>query len=280
MSDQTPVTDGEAPKPPGPPTDPIFSVLGVEPLPLSVTPGLRFHMHVTEPNGRDIYMISLAAQIHIDPARRQYDAATRDRLFGMFGAAERWGATTQSFHWQRIEMMVANFVGSTAFTLDVPCTYDLEITASNYFNSLPDGHVPLTFFFNGTVLYAGENDRLQVVLVPWSSQASFKMPISAWRETIDTHFPKGGYVHLHDDTMDLLKRHKTAVGAHTYDEAVLEMLRREEETGTLAAAETDSGKIKVVEEPAAPTIGAADGLSRLGDELAKLRDDSSKPKEQ
>ena len=69
------------------------------------------------------------------------------------------------------------FTGATSFAIDVPCTYDLEVAASKYFYSLPDGEVPLSFLFNGMVLYSGEGDRLQVAQVPWSCTARWRMPV-------------------------------------------------------------------------------------------------------
>lgn len=253
MSDVTEATEDVAP---GPPTDPVFTVLGVEPLEHSLTPGVRFHLHVTEPEGRDIYTIALSAQIHLDPARRTYDAATRDRLFDMFGEPERWGATTNPFQWARVEILVPSFVGSTAFTLDVPCTYDLEVASAKYFDALPGGEAALSFYFNGTVLYAGEHDRLQIVMVPWSCSASFRMPVDAWKRSIAAHFPKGGWIRLHEDTLDRLRRHKTEVGAHSYEDAVLDLL------GDGSAAATNG--------PGSGEAKASDPLSRLGDELAAL----------
>jgi len=253
MTDETPVPEEGEPEGarPAAPTDPVFTVLGVEPLEQTATPGVRFHMHVTEPEGRDIHTIALSAQIQIDPARRTYDAATRDRLFEMFGEPERWGATTHSFPWARIEVLVPSFVGSTAFTLDVPCTYDLEVSSAKYFHALPDGEVLLSFYFNGTIMYAGENDRMQVVLVPWSCSAEYRMPVEAWKRSIAAHFPKGGWIRMHEDTLDLLTRYKVKVGGHTFEDAVLDLLRREDpETST------------------APY--ASDPLARLGDELAAL----------
>ena len=79
------------------------------------------------------------------------------------------------------------FTGATSFAVDVPCTYDLEVAASKYFYSLPDGEVPLTFLFNGMVLYAGEHDRLQVAQVPWSCTARWRMPVDAWKAVIAVH---------------------------------------------------------------------------------------------
>ncbi len=67
-----------------------------------------------------MYTIALSSQINLEPARRSYDDATRERLVELFGAPERWGATTHAFQWARIESLVPSFTGSTAFTVEVP----------------------------------------------------------------------------------------------------------------------------------------------------------------
>jgi Family of unknown function (DUF6084) len=215
----------DAPRSTSPPTALHFTVLGAEPMERSATPGVRFHLHVTEPDGREVYTIALSTQVHIDPARRIYDGATRERLVELFGAPERWGSTTHSFQWARVDALIPTFTGSMTFTLEVPCTYDLEVASGKYFHSLDDGDVPLSFHFNGTVLYAGEQDRLQVVLVPWSCSAQWRMPIAVWKRTIAAHYPGGGWVRLQHDTLEALARCKAERGAHTFDETVRELLR-------------------------------------------------------
>jgi hypothetical protein len=208
------------------PTGLEFAVLGAEPMEHAATPGVRFHLHLTEPHGREVYTIALSTQVHIDPARRAYDDATRERLVELFGAPERWGATTHSFQWARVSALVPSFTGSTTFTLEVPCTYDLEVASAKYFHSLPGGEVPLSFHFNGTVLYAGERDRLQVVLVPWSCTARWRMPVAVWHATIAAHYPGGGWIRLGEDTLAELARLKASRGAHTFDETVRGLLER------------------------------------------------------
>jgi hypothetical protein len=161
--------------------EPTFTVLDVEPVAHDATPTLRFHLHVEDPLGREIHTIALSTQIQIEPARRAYDAATHERLVELFGAPERWPSTTQPFRWAHVSALVPGFTGATSFALDVPCTYDLEVAASKYFYSLPAGEVPLSFLFNGMVLYSGAADRLQVAQVPWSCTARWRMPVDAWK---------------------------------------------------------------------------------------------------
>jgi hypothetical protein len=206
------------------PTALEFTVMGAEPIEHAATPGVRFHLHVSEPEGREVYTVALSTQIQIDPARRAYSDEERERLVELFGAPERWGATTHSFQWARVEALVPSFTGSTMFAIEVPCTYDLEVASAKYFDSLPDGEVPLSLHFNGTVLYRGADDRLQVVLVPWSCTSRWRMPVEVWRRTIAAHYPGGGWVRLQHETLEALARRKAERGLHTFDETVRELL--------------------------------------------------------
>ena len=143
---------------------------------------------------REIFTIALTAQINIEPARRDHDEATRERLVDLFGEPERWPATTHPFLWAHATALVPTFTGAAMFTLPVLSTFDLEIAAARYFSSLPDGEVPLHFHFSGSILLRGEDGRIQVVSVPWSCSATWRMPISAWREVMRRHYPGRSWV--------------------------------------------------------------------------------------
>lgn len=200
--------------------EPRFTVLDVEPVPHAATPALRFDVHVSDPAGRAVHAIALSTQIQIQPAKRVYDAATRARLVELFGAPERWAATTHPFQWARIEALVPGFTGATSFALEVPCTYDLEVASAKYFHGLRDGAVPLTFHFSGMVLYRGARDHLQVVPVPWSCHAEWDMPVAVWRRAMDVQYPGGGWVRLAPATIDRLCAAKAGRGDRTFDECV------------------------------------------------------------
>jgi hypothetical protein len=206
-------------------TEPTFTVLDVEAVPHAATPALRFHLHVDDPLGREVHTIALTTQIQIDPARRVYDDGTRARLVELFGPPERWAATTETLRWASVSALVPGFTGATSFALEVPCTYDLEVAASKYFYSLPDGEVPLSFLFNGMVLYSGDGDRLQIAQVPWSCTARWRMPVAAWKDAMAAYYPGGGWVRLRTETLDALAARKADSGLHSFDDVVAELLR-------------------------------------------------------
>jgi hypothetical protein len=204
--------------------DPTFSVLGVAPVRHALIPALRFDQHVSDPAGRAIHAIALSVAIRIDPGRRTYDDATRAKLVELFGAPERWAATTQALHWTSVDTLVGGFTGATSFTVELPCGYDLEVAATKYLYSLPDGDVPLTFLYTGMVLYAGERDHLQVTPVPWSATARWRMPVAAFRDMMAAHYPGGGWVRLRAETLDALAARKAACGDHSFDDTVRGLL--------------------------------------------------------
>ena len=206
--------------------DPTFTVLDVAAVRHAATPTLRFDLHVSDPAGREVYAIALSVQIQIDPAKREYDDATRARLVELFGAPERWGATTHTFEWARIEVLVPSFTGATSFAVQVPCTYDLEIAAAKYFYSLPEGMVPLSFHFSGMVLFkdAEGHGAMHVTPVPWSCSTRWRMPVDTWKRAMVAHYPGGGWVRLSTDTLDALAGAKAAGGHHSFDDAVAALL--------------------------------------------------------
>lgn len=203
--------------------EPEFSVLGVEPLERAAVPTLVFGLRATEPGGFEVATIALTAQIHIDPARRTYDEATRALLVDLFGEPGRWPVTTESFLWAKVSTLVPSFTGAADFELQVPCTYDLEVAATKYFYSLPGGLVPLTVHFSGTVLYRGPDGRLQMVQAPWS-EAKHRFPADAWRRAIDAHYAGSGWIRLGNGTLERLARRKAELGLPSFDATVERLL--------------------------------------------------------
>jgi hypothetical protein len=201
--------------------DPTFEVLGAEPVAHAAAPTLKFLLRVSD--ARPLHAIALSAQINIDPARRSYDDATRERLVELFGPPERWASTTRSFVWTQVGALVPGFEGACEFSLTVPCTYDLELSAAKYFYSLPDGEIPLTFHFSGTILFS-EEGNVQIAMVPWSCSARYRLAVADWKRMMALYYPGGGWVRLQTSTLDRLQERKAAAGLPSFDACVAEML--------------------------------------------------------
>jgi hypothetical protein len=227
VSEERSPTGPEHPGAPGPsPTGPEleFEVLGARPLRYAAAPMLMLDLRVSEPSGRQVYMIALTIQLMIEPARRGYDDLTRERLAGLFGAPERWAVTTHSLVWAQLDVIVPAFTGSSTVAVPIVCNYDLEVAAAKYLDALPDGEAPLALHFNGMVYYPNEQGGLQMVLVPWSCSVDYRMPVAVWRETIEHYYPNTGWVALRSQTLHALERERVARGLPTYDACLQHLL--------------------------------------------------------
>lgn len=204
--------------------DPEFEVVGARPVKYAAAPMLTIDVQVSESSGRAVYMIALSIQLMIEPARRQYDDETREKLLELFGPPERWAVTTRSLVWCQLDVLVPAFTGSTTVTVPIACNYDLELAATKYLNALPDGDTPAAMHFNGTIYYPGDDGGLQMVLVPWTKSIDFRLPISVWRDTIEHYYPNTGWVALRSETLEALARAKLDRGLATLDAAVAALI--------------------------------------------------------
>ena len=86
----------------------------------------------------------------------------------------------------------------------MPCSYDMEVLASKYFDALEDGEVPLEFLFSGTVFYAGAGGLLQIARISWEQEAEYRLPVSVWKETMEAHFRGTAWLRLGKERFDRL----------------------------------------------------------------------------
>ena len=104
----------------------------------------------------------------------------------------------------------------TEVDLPVPCSYDLEVASARYLQGLDDGTIPLLLLFSGTVFVATE-EGYSVELVPWSAEASYRMPVRVWRDLVDMHFPGRAWLSCSRDTLDALSAFKAQRALPTWD---------------------------------------------------------------
>jgi hypothetical protein len=189
------------------------------------TPTLAFELVISESTGIRVHAIALRCQIRIEPHRRRYTAAEARRLHDLFGDPSRWADTVKPIQLATVSTMVPAFTALTEIDLQVPCTYDLEVASARYLYGLDDGTVPLLMLFSGTVFLAGaDGEGFSVELVPWSSEASFRLPVSVWREVVDNHFPDSAWLRFGRETLDALAEFKAAHALPTWDATLAALL--------------------------------------------------------
>ncbi|MEU9370929.1 DUF6084 family protein [Streptomyces avermitilis] len=204
-----------------------FECTGVRADRYAAGPTLLFRLRVTAADNARVHALALRCQIRIEPARRGYESAEADGLADLFGERSRWGNTLQPVQFAQVSLMVPGFTGETEVDLVVPCTYDLDIAATRYLAALKGGEVPLLMLFSGTAFTGAGGFRVEPV--PWDREAAFRMPVSAWREMVEQHFPGCGWIRLPRDTMDALLAYRSQRALPSWEATVRALL---EEKGT------------------------------------------------
>ena len=204
--------------------DLIFGCTGASADRFAVTPTLSFQLAITERSGVRVHAIALRCQIRIEPHRRRYSATEAERLHDLFGDTSRWAETVKPIQLAMVSTMVPGFVAQTEVDLQVPCTYDLEVASARYLYGLDDGTIPLLLLFSGTVFVAN-GDAYSVELIPWSSEASYRMPVRTWHEVVDLHFPNSAWLRCSRETIDALSDFKAEHALPTWDATLSALLK-------------------------------------------------------
>ena len=201
-----------------------FACTGARPEPFAAGPSLLFDLRIADDSGRRVHSVALRTQFRIEPRNRKYAPEEQARLVDLFGEPARWGETLNPLQLATVATMVPGFTGSTTVPLVVPLTYDLDIAATKYLHGLDGGDVPVLLLFSGTV-FTGAPDRVQVELVPWHEEATFRLPVAVWRAAMDAHFPDAGWVRLRRDTLEALRAYRSERVLPTWDDTVERLLK-------------------------------------------------------
>jgi hypothetical protein len=187
----------------------------------AVVPTLRFDLGIASVSGpTHIRSVSLNIEVRIAATKRGYDRSEQDKLFELFGQPTEWGRNLRTLHWTALTANVAPFTGATRIDLPITCTYDLEVTASRYMNGLEDGEVPLEFLFSGTVFYADPTGRLQIGRIGWDKEATYCLPVAAWRQMMDRYYPGSAWIRLPREQFDALCAFKAQRSLTSWEAAV------------------------------------------------------------
>lgn len=196
----------------------------------AAAPALIFKLRVkNRVADENIHTVALRAQIQIETTRRRYTPEEQSRMLDLYGEPERWSQTLRTLLWTHASIVVPAFQGETIVELHVPCTFDFNVAATKYFAGLSAGEIPLCFQFSGTVFYAPSDGNLQVGPISWDQEARFKLPVSLWREMMDSYYPNTAWLCLHRDVFERLNQYKIQRGIPTWEQ-VMETMLAEEET--------------------------------------------------
>ncbi len=221
----------------------VFDCTGARADKYAVVPSMFVTLRISETSGERVEAIALRCQFRIEPARRRYSDEEAERLNDLFGETQRWADTLKPLQFTNVSVMVPGFTGSTEIAVPVPLTYDMEIGATRYFAGLDGGEIPLLLLFSGSV-FGTANNRMSVTQVPWSKEASFRLPVSVWREAIDAHFPNSAWIRMSTATFDDLLRFKSARGLVTWEATIVQLLAEATDRAAVdpAAADRSGGQ--------------------------------------
>jgi uncharacterized protein DUF6084 len=203
----------------------VFDCVGAHAERYAVAPSMSLTLRIAETSGVKVDAIALRCQIRIEPTRRRYSDAEAERLNDLFGDTRRWAETLKPLQFTTVSTMVPGFTGSTELDLPVMLSYDLEIGSTRYFAGLEEGEIPLLLLFSGTVFSSPEG-RLQVQQVPWSKEASYRLPVGIWREAMEAHFPNSAWIRMSLQTLDELQRFKARQALPTWDATITALLKQ------------------------------------------------------
>ncbi|HZZ41936.1 MAG TPA: DUF6084 family protein [Tepidisphaeraceae bacterium] len=206
-----------------------FNVEKAEPVTFAAAPLLHFKLRITEAEGQNIHAIALRCQIRIEPARRHYEPAEKERLIDLFGEPSRWGQTLKSLLWTHASVVVPPFTGSTTVDLPVPCSYDFNLAASKYFYAMEKEDVALCLMFSGTIFYETPEHSLQVAQIPWDKESNFRLPVRVWREMMDHYYPNSAWLCLRKDVFDRLAQFKSRQSLTSWESAIGRLLDEADE---------------------------------------------------
>jgi hypothetical protein len=200
-----------------------FRIETMQPAPFSASPQVMLQLGVRAPEGQRIESVLLRTMLRIEAGARNHAPEEELRLRELFGDTSLWGRSSRSLMWAQLTSVINPFEGSTQVELFVPCSFDLAVIASKYLHALEPSEVPIKAQFSGTIFYAAANG-LQAAPIPWTSEASYRMPVQVFRAAIDEHFPDSGVVAVRRELWARLERYRVDHGLASWDAALERLL--------------------------------------------------------
>ena len=207
-----------------------FSVIGASAVTYAVSPLLNLKIRITNSDTSEaIQNILLRCQIQIETLRRHYTDQEKAKLFELYGEPERWGQTLKTMLWTHSNFTVPRFTEETVIDLPVPCTFDFNVAATKYFDGLEDGEIPLCLLFSGTLFYYDSDNALQIDQISWEKEASYRLPVSVWKEMMAHYYPNSAWLTVRKDVFDKLQDYKMRRAFSSWEQAFENLLPGEKD---------------------------------------------------
>jgi len=208
-------------------TEWAFGIRSARVEPYAAVPTLLFGLRIAEATGMAVEGVLLRVQVRIEPGRRPYSASEGDRLYELFGHRSQWPDTVKPLLWTNTSTSIPPFRRHVDVDLPLTCTYDLEVAGTKYFHALGEGDVPLLFLFSGTA-FVRTDTGFGVEQIPWECEATWRLPVATWRQTMDRYFPGSAWLRLSRETMERLQAYKHHHAHPTWESAIEGLLRESE----------------------------------------------------
>jgi hypothetical protein len=212
-----------------------FAIAGMRVVPFAASPAITMDVAVENRSaGVRIESILLRAQVRIEPQKRRYSSGEKERLHEIFGGPTVWDQGLRPMLWVNAMTVVSAFEERTTTAIDLPCTYDLSAASAKYFAGLETGTVPLVALFSGTVFQSTADPRsspeprassMSAHPLSWTHEARFALPISVWKEAIESCHPGRAALVMQREVLDRLQAYRRREGLATTDEALERLLR-------------------------------------------------------
>lgn len=203
-----------------------FEVIHARAEAYAAEPTIMVRLRITSDSGQPVHALALRCQIRIEPQLRTYSNTEEERLYALFGETPQWGDSLRPFLWTHLSSMVAAFTGETTVDLPITCSYDMEVAGVRYLHGLAEGEIPLILLFSGTAFGPGVSGAgFSARPVAWSDEASYRLPVSVWRDMMDLYFPNSGWLRLHRDTLDALVEFRARRALPTWEQAIETLLK-------------------------------------------------------
>jgi len=209
-----------------------WSVRGASIDAAAVVPALDLELAVSAPPAARVRSILLRVQVRIAVRRRGYDAATRERLYELFGEPSGWGRALRDLVWTQATVVVPPFEGEAVAAVPLPVSYDFEVGTAKYLYALPGGAVPLDVLLSGTVFYTAGDGSLATAMLANERELRYELDVELVRRAVERFFPGSAWIRISRDTFDRLWALRSRRALPTWDHALGQLLDADTEEPT------------------------------------------------